>query len=124
MKRKGRSVRINGGAGLAQKRTLLTPLGVSTEVSVEELAFLQDTSTEAGQHFKAHVDAGFITIVNRGKPNAEKVAANMEQRDGAAPMVPNDYVDKNPPKTGGEVKAEVTTKPRFQAKNAGASAFR
>lgn len=103
-----RKVVIKGGAGVSQKRTLITPLGVRTEVSAEDLAFLQNDV-----NFKRHVDAGFLKVVSKGKPDADAVAADMQQRDGSAPLVPNDYVDGSQPKVGDEKPvSEVTTAPR------------
>lgn len=71
---------IKGGFGLAQKGGLTTSLGVYTEVSEEEMAIL-----EANSGFRAHVEAGFITV-RAGKADAEAVCADMKHGDGSSPL--------------------------------------
>jgi hypothetical protein len=114
IKRKGRSVIIKGGAGLPRKRTLETPFGISTEVSDEEIDFLEKLPA-----FQLHMKRGFLTVVKGGrKSDADKVAADMSQRDGCAPMVPNDYADKKLPVQMGseQIVTEPTTAPRYKPK--------
>lgn len=94
-----RTVRVNGGHGLMNKH-MITPLGVVTEVSDEDLEFLQKNSG-----FQQHVANGFITVEQR-KSDTEKVAANMKRRDKSSQIVPSDYVkggmmDVPEPKVGG-----------------------
>lgn len=79
-----RSVRIAGGHGL-MNRNFLTPRGMVTEVTDEELEFLKTVNM-----FKLHVENGFITYDNK-KVDAEKVAANMRGRDESSQIVPADY---------------------------------
>lgn len=110
MPREVKRVVIQGGAGVAQKRTLYTPLGVATEVSKEELDFL-----EGDANFQRHVKAGFLKVVKTGRTDADVVAADMQQRDGSAPLVPNDFVmtGKDVPLIGSEVPiTPPTTAPR------------
>lgn len=102
-----KSVLIKGGAGLPKHRTLITPYGVKTEVSDEDLAFL-----ESNQAFQRHAKRGFMKVMKRNV-DPDKVAADMAQRDGSAPYVPNDYEAKKQGKTGGsEVVTPPTTAPR------------
>lgn len=93
------TVRINGGHGLMNKH-MITPLGVVTEVSDEDLAFLERNSA-----FQQHVANGFITVEKK-KAETEKVAASMKRRDKSSQIVPSDYekgglMDVAEPKVGG-----------------------
>jgi len=80
-----RKMIIRGGAGLPNRRTLLTPYGHGTEVTEEGLEWLLTIPA-----FQRHMKAGFIKHFG-AKKDANKVAADMSQRDGSAPLVPNDY---------------------------------
>ncbi len=93
LKRKVRFVTILGGTGVARKRGLVTPLGVCTIVTEEQLAFLEQNGS-----FKRHKQAGFITVVKSSAPDPAKVAENMAQRDGSSPRMPHDYADAKKPK--------------------------
>lgn len=105
-----RSVTIKGGAGVSKVKTMETPLGVRTEVSNDVLAFL-----EKDVNFQRHVQAGFLRVVKTGKPDVAAVAADMNQRDGCAPYVPNDFPEDQQPLVGDEKPvSDVTTKPRYE----------
>lgn len=85
--RKGRSVIIKGGAGVATK-TLETPRGFVTQVDDDELAIL-----ERNKVFQTHVERGFITV----EPKAytlDTIIDDMSERDKSAPLRPVDF-DKN-----------------------------
>ena len=86
-----RKVTINGGAGIANKH-LVTPLGVHTEVSQEEMEFLN-----ANGIFLKHKENGFISIQTRNHP-AEKVVADMNREGntpdgnpGSSPLTPSNF---------------------------------
>jgi hypothetical protein len=82
-------VTIKGGHGLAQVGAapyIHTPKGVVTQVTDEEMEWLKTNPA-----FIRHMDRGFITY-DKKKVDPEKKAANMEQRDGSAPLTPQDYV--------------------------------
>lgn len=87
-----KSVSIKGGHGVANKSNLLeghvlTPNGVVTEVSDDELSFLKSNA-----FFMDHVKKGFVTIVERAaKPKADKIAADMNQDDLSAPLQDKDF---------------------------------
>ena len=84
-----RSVTIAGGSNLPNKH-MLTSIGVMTEISDEDWAWLKDD-----QIFNLHQKNGFITV--RDKPAAaEKVATDMETRDQSAPLVDADFTEKPP----------------------------
>lgn len=80
-------VLIKGGAGVANDR-FITPLGVHTEISEEQLAEL-----EKNQVFIRHKRDGFVTIQQR-RADPEKVATDMNAKDKSRPLTPADYLDK------------------------------
>ncbi len=81
----GRTVTIAGGAGVANKN-LITPLGVHTEVTEEEMEFLNNDET-----FKLHKQNGFIAIETKNY-DIEKVVADMtSEPDPGGPLTPGDF---------------------------------
>jgi hypothetical protein len=86
-----RSVTIAGGSNMAQKKTLFTPVGVGTPVTVEELDFLESCPA-----FQRHKQAGFISVSKSNANNAEQAAADMNSRDSSAPLVPGDFGPNSP----------------------------
>lgn len=86
LKVKTGQILIKGGTGVANAR-LITPLGVATKVTAEELKLLEENTV-----FKLHKENGFIVVQESGKESdAEKVASDMETRDESAPITPSDY---------------------------------
>lgn len=84
-------VLIHGGANVATGSApkVLTPRGIVTEVSDEEMALLQNDMT-----FKRHEANGFIhvqTVQDRPEKVAEK---HMEARDDSAPLTPQILAEK------------------------------
>lgn len=79
---------INGGAGVAQRRGLITPYGVLTEATEADYEFLKTV-----EMFNQHVAGGWLTVVKATmlRDDPDSVAADMEARDGAAPLVPADF---------------------------------
>lgn len=96
------SILINGGAGIANKH-LVTPRGVHTAITEEELAILINDPI-----FKKHMEKGFITY-SESEGKAETVAADMTTRDNSAPISPNDYIE-------GDGKAKPEEKPKAKPK--------
>lgn len=90
---KGHSVLIKGGTGVANDR-LITPLGVSTEITDHDLEELQKNPS-----FKDHEKNGFV-VVKAKKAEAEKVAADMNLKDESAPLTDADYANEDGPKVG------------------------
>lgn len=93
------SVRIEGGHGKANHKSLITPLGVATEVTDEQLAILMENSS-----FLKHKDRGYITITGK-REDSEKVAADMTSSDGSAQLTEADFEDD------GEKPAALTPAP-------------
>lgn len=78
------AVTINGGHGVANKH-LVTPKGVVTEVSDEDMEFLlQD------RLFQKHMKAGFMAYDKKEIAPAKK-AKDMTDKDKSAPLVPSDF---------------------------------
>jgi len=88
---KGHSVLIKGGTGVANDR-LITPLGVSTEITDHDLEELQRNAS-----FKDHEAKGFI-VVKAKTAEAEKVASDMNLDDESAPLTEADYQTEDKPK--------------------------
>lgn len=102
----GRSVLIRGGSNVADKR-LVTPIGVMTEVSDEDLALLEENDI-----FKLHRRNGFINVRQK-EANAEAVAADMETRDDSAPLTDADLeaqASETEAATGAKVTATTNAK--------------
>jgi hypothetical protein len=83
-----RSIVIRGGANLAPLRdksqmVLMTPRGVVTKVTDEELAFLE--SVEA---FQRHKKRGFIAVEGKSLAIDKVVEAGMCPQDKSAPLTP------------------------------------
>lgn len=77
---------IKGGTGIANDR-LITPLGVVTSVSEDNLKLLQENPI-----FQQHEANGFISIQKDGKAqDPEKVAGEMNTDNKDAPVTPSDY---------------------------------
>lgn len=87
------SVVIGGGANNVNRRNLITPRGVATTVSDEDLEYLKQNEV-----FQLHMKNGFITIdAAKDERDADKVAADMEGRSPDAPTVDADYEEGQEP---------------------------
>ncbi|EEV4189247.1 TPA: hypothetical protein PN979_003150 [Escherichia coli] len=88
-----RAILVAGGANLADKN-FITPKGVVTTVSDEDLALLKQNPV-----FQLHKSNGFIVVEEKPAP-VEKVASDMEARDESAPLTDNDFIanGQKPPK--------------------------
>jgi hypothetical protein len=91
-------VTIQGGHGVSDKY-FRTPQGVVTKIEDHELEMLL-----ANPSFKKHVDRGFMTY-DKKKVEPAKKAANMESKDGSAPITPADYVETEDSTPGRKVYA-------------------
>lgn len=96
-----KSIVIKGGAGVQNKRTLLTPMGAATIVTDEEMAILNEDP-----HFKAFVENGFMTVDEKAKnpPGDHKVEQvvkdELTEKDAGAQDTKATYkaLNKKPPK--------------------------
>lgn len=82
------SVVIKGGANVMSKKGLITPLGMMTEITQEQMDFLNSHPM-----FLQHVKDGWMTPVKASgwRDDPDTVAANMASRDGCSPDKPEDY---------------------------------
>jgi len=83
-----KKVLIKGGHGVANKH-FLTPKGVVTTVSDEDMEFL--LKSEA---FNRHLKAGFMSY-DKKEVLPEIKAANMKDKDGSAPLTPADFIESD-----------------------------
>ena len=83
---------IAGKANVATEH-LLTPKGMCTAVTEEQLKFLKNDSV-----FNRHVEAGYLLIETR-KFDADEAAKDMTEKDPGAPLTPDDFEDGKAPKT-------------------------
>lgn len=74
---------IRGGAGVIDSHTLVTPQGVVTAVTDEELKELENN-----EDFKLHKRNGYITVRARSA-DANKVAEDMGKNDKSRPYTPS-----------------------------------
>ena len=81
---RGRSVVVKGGANVIDKN-FVTPRGVVTSVTDEELSFLESLPS-----FNRKVTAGFYTV-QRKQVEVEKVVKSMTKKDKSAPKTTEDY---------------------------------
>ena len=83
-----KQVLIKGGAGLANKN-FITPLGVATSVTDNELDCLNENT-----EFLLHKKNGFI-VVQKKKVDVEVAVSDMQTRDKSSPIVPQDFDAKD-----------------------------
>ena len=97
--RADRVVTVNGGHGVANSKSLITPQGVVTVITEEQAALLNDVPM-----FKRHEKRGFVKILKK-KPDATKSSSDMKQADGSAPLKADDFGEGKAPTTGEDVEA-------------------
>lgn len=79
-----RKVQVKGGANVITKN-LITPRGVPTQITDDDLAFL-----EKHPLFKEMKEKGFLTV-SKFKKDPDKVAEDMTSKDRTAQRVPGDF---------------------------------
>lgn len=85
-----KSILIKGGANVTNKKTLLMPNGVATEVSIEDLEILKENTG-----FKKFLERGFMKIMESGsKFKAQDEAEKMTEKDSSAQITEDDYKKK------------------------------
>ena len=97
-------VLIAGKANVINDRTLVTPRGAVTTVTVEQLELLMKN-----KHFVAHMERGFITVdaKSRNAEDAAEVAKDMTAKDASAQLVESDFTKKVVTPATAEVKKAV-----------------
>lgn len=99
-----RKVLIRGGSNIADRRTFVTNLGIVTTVTDEDMQFLKNN-----KGFQDAVQKGFMTF-SEHKVDPEVAAAEMDTRDGSAPLRPEDFAEKDQEKEPVPVIGEPTKK--------------
>ena len=84
-----KKVEIKGGHGVATQKTCITPRGVVTAVNDEDMEFLLQNLS-----FQKHVKAGFLSY-DKKEVAPEKKVKDMAQKDGSAPITPQDFVESD-----------------------------
>lgn len=101
----GKQITIKGGANVADRKTIITPRGVGTHVSDEDLAFLENDPV-----FQFHKKGGFISVdAVSDLRDADLAASDMEGRDDSAPDVEQDFTanGEKPPTVVNTVQIET-----------------
>ncbi len=80
------TVTVNGGADITGKN-LITPEGVITKISADELEILK-----ANKDFQRHLEQGHVKYFGV-QPNIEKASGKMT-KDVSRPLTPSDYSKK------------------------------
>ena len=88
MNRVVETISIKGGSDVNDKRTLITPIGVVTELSSEQFEKLKKHPV-----FQQHLENGYITI-NENEKAAQKAGEKLEV-DKSAQLTPDDYENGN-----------------------------
>lgn len=78
-------VSIDGGAGVANKKTLYTPDGILTPISDQDVEMLNLNPV-----FKAHLENGSVKLLRKNPGDPDKAAADLD-KDPSAPITPEDY---------------------------------
>lgn len=86
---KVKEIRINGKANVVDPRTLVTPTGVVTEVSDEDLELLKKSAA-----FQRHVARGFLRVMTDSELNTK----DMQKRDGCAQLLDSEYAAGTDPR--------------------------
>lgn len=85
---KVKTILINGKANIANKN-LITPSGIMTTVSNEDLELLK-----GDENFMKQVKGGFMSFETK-KADVEEVAKDMTEKDKSAPMTKKDIEKEN-----------------------------
>lgn len=102
-------VLIRGGAGVANDR-LITPRGVATEVTEQQVEYLRANSV-----FQLHEKNRFV-MVSEAYGDPDTVAADMAGRDHSAPVVPQDNIAQDAATVVGGEEIEAAPRKRRSSK--------
>jgi hypothetical protein len=86
----GEGVLIEGGTGVANKN-LVTPRGVVTQVTAEQLEYLERNTV-----FALHKKNGFIVVQDANKDPERVIGEGMQSQDASAQTTPEDFGSGNP----------------------------
>jgi hypothetical protein len=90
-----RTIFINGGANLADKKNpLVTPKGFVTEISDEDYEALKTNAV-----FQLHVKNNFVVVEQRSI-KLEKVISDLAPRDPSSPKIASDFSESDQPIVG------------------------
>ena len=73
-------ITILGGAGIADKKTLVAPEGVITNVNDKDLELLKNC-----QEFNRHLEGGLVKIISNAN-DKDKAAKDLKSNDKATPL--------------------------------------
>lgn len=76
---------IKGGAGVSTGKAFITPRGVVTQVTDEQLDILKSISD-----FQDHVKTGYMSFTDK-EYSVESIVPDMIARDNSAPLIPQDF---------------------------------
>lgn len=83
---KGEGVTIYGGTAVMDSKRLVTPQGVVTSITPEDLEILERNNV-----FQQHRDNGFVTVSDVNRDPEVTVAGGMEQKDNSAQLTKHDF---------------------------------
>ena len=86
-------VNINGKANVTNKKTFVTPKGVVTEITDEQLKILEGIPA-----FRDHREAGFIVVDTKKTEPAEVAKKDMSPKDLSSQLVEDDFKPDKAPK--------------------------
>lgn len=92
-----KKIHINGGANVADRKTLVTPAGVVTELTDEDFAALIETD-----FYKRQNAAGFLRPIETKGEADEPEKKGMRKKDKSAQKTEADFNDGAKPTTGGK----------------------
>ena len=79
-------VLVKGGSGIADRKTMITPNGVATVVTGEQLEYLKGCNA-----FTRHVERGYLKVDEKASSATdpavvEKAVKELQSSDGSAPV--------------------------------------
>lgn len=80
-----KTISVNGGANVQNTRTLITPQGITTSITDEDLELLMNHPV-----FKIHLEKGFVKVVKTEKVDTK----GMEVKDKSAQLTADDFKKK------------------------------
>lgn len=88
-------IMLNGGANVIDRRTLLTPQGIITEVSDKDFDLLKETD-----FWKRQEKAGYLRVVETKDAAEDTKKAGLKTKDRSSQKTEKDFSADAKPKTG------------------------